>query len=62
MIESQLLEKAARSIQAAELVGATISPEVVQELIEGGRSFLEAASRYIEELPGAAGGERGEQG
>ncbi len=28
-----------------------IGSEAVDELIEGGRRFLEAASRYLEELP-----------
>jgi uncharacterized protein (UPF0332 family) len=38
-----------------------IKPEIVEELLEGGRKFLEAASRYLEELPaGAEGGESGE--
>jgi uncharacterized protein (UPF0332 family) len=36
-----------------------IQPEEAQELIEGGRSFLAAASRYLEELPGAEGGGSG---
>lgn len=40
-----------------------INPKVVQELIEEGRRFLAAASRYLEELPGGAeGGGRGEEG
>ena len=35
-----------------------IQPQEAQDLIEGGRSFLEAASRYIEELAeGARSGE-----
>jgi uncharacterized protein (UPF0332 family) len=40
-----------------------INPKVVQELIEGGWSFLAAASRYLEEQSGGTeGGGRGEQG
>lgn len=44
-----------------------IESELVEPLIEGGRKFLEAASRYLEELPESAappveaeGGESGE--
>lgn len=59
----RLLDDAFELRQAADYeIDVTINPEVVQELIEGERSFLEAASRYLEELPGAEGGERGEEG
>lgn len=39
---------------------AEIESELVEELIEGGQRFLAAASRYLEDLPGSAGG--GESG
>lgn len=57
----RLLDDAFELRQAADYQAeVTIKPEVVQELIEGGRSFLAAASRYLEELPGAEGGAGGE--
>jgi uncharacterized protein len=37
-----------------------INPQVVQELIDGGRSFLAAATQYLEKLSGGEGGEGGE--
>jgi len=49
----QLLIRAFRIRMVADYqVEVPIDPEVVQGLIEGGRSFLAAAARYIEELPG----------
>jgi uncharacterized protein len=58
----RLLDDAFELRQAADYeVDVTINPEVVQGLIEGGRSFLAAASRYLEELPEAEGGGRGEE-
>lgn len=38
-------------------VEVEIKPEVVQELIEGGRSFFAAASQYLKEPSGAGAGE-----
>jgi len=59
----RLLDDAFELRQAADYeVDVTINPEVVRGMINGGRSFLAAASRYLEELPGGAeGGGRGEE-
>jgi uncharacterized protein (UPF0332 family) len=59
----EVLRQAFQTRQLADYqTEVAIDPEVVRELIEGGRSFLVAASRYLEELPGAQGGGRGEEG
>jgi uncharacterized protein (UPF0332 family) len=58
----EVLRQAFQTRQIADYqTEVAIDPKVVQELIEGGRSFLAAASRYLEELPGAEGGGRGEE-
>jgi uncharacterized protein (UPF0332 family) len=70
----QLMLRALRTRALADYqVEVPIDPEAVEELIQGGREFLEAASRYLEglsgdpEVPedeeppgGAEGGESGE--
>lgn len=64
----QLLLRAFRTRTLADYqVEVPIDPEAVVELIQGGFEFLQAASRYLEDLPGEAepqgeadGGESGE--
>jgi len=58
----KLLLKAFRLRQVGDYAAlAQLESEPVLELIQGGRDFLEAASRYLERLPeGAEGGESGE--
>jgi len=60
----EVLRQAFQTRQLADYqTEVAIDPEIVQGLNEGGRSFLEAASRYLEEIPeDTAGGERGEGG
>lgn len=59
----QVLIRAFRIRNIADYqVEVPIKPEDAQELIEGGRSFLAAASRYLEEHPGVEGGGSGEEG
>jgi uncharacterized protein len=57
----QVLRQAFQTRQIADYqTEVAIDPGVVQELIEGGWSFLDAASRYLDGLPKAAeGGEEG---
>ncbi len=57
----RLLDRAFEFRQIGDYQTLPINPEVVQELIDGGRTFLAAASRYLEELPGAESGGRGEE-
>jgi uncharacterized protein (UPF0332 family) len=53
----RLLDRAFEFRQIGDYQTIPIAPDAIQELIAGGRSFLAAASQYLEKLPGAEGGE-----